>query len=69
LKLSIKGNLHGRETSIVDHQGACPSLEENPLMKETAIPNLQEWKLEQHLNFYKYRAYPWDSYVDFVNPI
>jgi len=41
-------NLHGRETSIANHQDGFPSLEANPLMKETYMANLQEWKLEQH---------------------
>jgi len=33
------------------------------------MANLQEWKLEQHLIFYKYKVCPWDPYVDFVNQL
>jgi len=44
--------------SIVDHQDGCPSLEANPLMKKTSMANLQEWKLEQCLIFYKSKACP-----------
>jgi len=29
------------ESSITDHQGDCPSLGPNPLMKETSMDDLQ----------------------------
>jgi len=52
---------------MTDLQDDCPSLGENPLMKETSMVDLLGMELKQHSKFYKYRACLYYFHADFLN--